>query len=267
MFKSYWGMEFNPFDKTICENNRFESSDLREMLSRLKHLQDIRGIGLFTGLPGTGKTYALRCFKNSLNPNLYRTVYLPMSTLTVMEFYRSLAIGLGLSPAFKKIDLFNDIQDRIRSLYKDKKITPVIILDEAQYLNSKILNDLKLLLNFDMDSKNYAILILAGLPILNNTLSLNVYEALKQRIVIKYMFSGISKKETVEYLSSRLSLCGANPGIFSDSAIEAIYACSNGSPRILNNIIQKCLILGAQKQVNSIDIEIVMGAQNEVELA
>jgi len=183
-----------------------------------------------------------------------------------MEFYRSLALGLNLEPLYKKIDLFNSIQERLIFLAKDKKVTPVIITDEAQYLKTGIFNDIKLLLNFCMDSKDYAILILTGQPVLNDILSKNVHEALKQRIIINYNFEGISKCEIEEYISSRFKLCGVHEPIFNNNSIEAIYSCSNGSIRKLNTIIEKCLLIGAQKKVRAIDTEIVMAAQNETEL-
>lgn len=266
MYKTYWGMEFNPFDKSIAEKHFFKSDDFTSALARLEHLKNIKGMGLFTGLSGTGKTSTLRYFANSLNPNLYKVVYIPLSTVTVMEFYKSLAFGLGTEIYSKKVDLFRAIQERIQSLSKDKKITPVIIIDESQYLKTEVLNDLKLLMNFEMDSKNYAILILSGQPVLNITLSKNVHEALKQRIVISYNYEGITKDEVEKYISSRMELCGVSTKIFEDNAIEAINACANGSTRRLNNLIEKSLILGFQQNASSIDTNIIMSAQNEIEL-
>lgn len=203
MFKTFWGMEFNPFDKGVNEKNCFKSIDFNQALARIEHLKNVKGIGLFTGLSGTGKTFALRCCAAALNPNLYKVVYIPLSTVTDMEFYRSLAFGLDLEPASKKVDLFRFIQERIISLAKDKRVTPFIVIDEAQYLKTEVLNDIMLLLNFDMDSKNYAIFILNGQPTLNNTLSKQVHESLRQRIVINYNFEGISKSEiTVKFKSN-----------------------------------------------------------------
>jgi len=266
MYKAYFGMQFNPFDKNLSDKNFFKSSDFTESLSRLEHLKNTKGIGLFTGLSGTGKTSTLRYFTNSLNPNLFKVVYIHLSTVTVLEFYKSLAYAFGIEPYSKKIDLFRALQERIISLAKDKKIIPVIIVDESQYLKTEVLNDLKLLFNFEMDSKNYAILILSGQPLLNNILSKQIHEALKQRIVINYNYQGISKEEVDNYISSRMQICGVPNKIFNDNAIEAINSCSNGSIRILNNIIEKCLIIGYQKNSKIIDTDIVMSAQNEIEL-
>ncbi len=266
MYKSYWSMEFNPFNKEISEKNCFKSKDYNQAFSRLEHLKNIKGIGLFTGLSGTGKTYTLRCFANSLNPNLYKVVYTNLSTVTVLEFYKSLAYGLGTEVFAKKVDLFKSIQERIVNLSKSKKITPVIIIDEAQYLKTDILNDLKLLLNFQMDSKDHAILILSGQPVLNSILSKQIHEALKQRIVIKYNYEGINKEEIRQYMEDRLNICGVYNKIFEDNALEAISSCCNNSTRLLNSIVEKCLIIGWQKNLKSIDTEVVMLAQNEMNL-
>lgn len=149
---------------------------------------------------GKGKTYGVKYFVKNLNPNLYKIVYLSLSTVTVMEFYRSFCIGLGIELSFKKIDMFNQIQERLKTLVKDRRITPIIICDEAQYLKTGILNDLKMLLNFEMDSKDYAVLILVGQPMLNDVLSRNVHEALNQRIIVNYMFIGIEFEEVKKYI-------------------------------------------------------------------
>ena len=264
MFTTYWEMQFNPFAKS--SNHTFESEDFKQAIARLRYLTETKGIGLFTGLSGTGKTFTLKNFVDSLNTSLYKTVYLPLSTLTVLEFYKSLAMGLGVIPAFRKIDLFESIQSRISSLLNDKHITPIIILDEAQYLNNKILNDLKILMNFDMDSKNLAVIVITGQPVLNNTLSLHSHEALAQRIIINYTFNGLSKNELFEYIDSRFKSCGVQVNIFDQSALEALWGCSNSSPRIINSLVEKCLHIGCQKNAKLIDTEIVRLASSEISL-
>ena len=266
MFAAYWEMQFNPFAKPVSGKCPFESGDFRQATARLKHLCEIKGVGLLVGDAGSGKTFTLKMFVDSLNPSLYKVFYLPLSTLTVMEFYRAVALGLGITPPYKKIDLFNAIQDRILSLSKDKRVTTVIICDEGQYLNTKILNDLKILLNFGMDSENHAVLAISGQPILANTLSMHTHEALAQRIVINYAFSGLSKDETADYISSRLKSCGVRENMFAANALEALWGCSGGSPRMVNSLAEKCLMIGFQKSVRLVDTEIVMLAKNEISL-
>lgn len=266
MYKAYWGMEFNPFDKEIPQNQFYHNADYQEMMKRLEYLRNIRGIGLFTGLPGTGKTACLRAFVDGLNPNLYKTVYLPMTTISASEFYRDLAGGLGLEPCYRKIENFRNIQERVRCMYRDQKTVLVILIDEAQYLNRAILADLKLLMNFEMDSRNYAVLVLAGQPTLNHTLSMQIHEALRQRVMISYNMQGLTAEEVAAYASDRLKLCGVTQEVFEPAALEAAYGCCGGSIRRLNTLLHRALIIGCDEKRKVVDTKTVMDAANEIEL-
>lgn len=266
MYLSYYGLEFNPFDKGIDVKYSYETSDFKLLNNRLEFIKENKGIALITGNPGLGKTYTIRNFISKLNSNLYKSIYICMSTLTVHEFYKHLCYELDIEPPFKKIDMFKAIQERIINLVKDRKINVVIIIDEAQYLKTTILNDLKLLFNFELDSKNYVSLILVGQPVLNNILNRNTFEALRQRITISYNMTGITKDELVSYINDRLEIAHGNKGIFNEQAYETIYSACNGSLRVANNIITKCLIIGKNKEKQIIDSEIVLEASNELSL-
>jgi len=117
-----------------------------------------------------------------------------------------------------------------------------------------------------MDSKNYASLILAGQPLLNNILSKKVHEALKQRIVMNYTFQGISKEEGKKYILDKIKESGVYHKIITDSALEAIVSSGNGAIRKINSMVDKCLFIGSISNVKMIDTDIVMEAQNEIEL-
>lgn len=267
MYESYFGMKTNPFRKDIDTKDAFEFEDFNEVQSRLKYLLKTKGIGLITGTSGKGKTYSIRHFIKGLNQNLYKPVYLQLSTLTVMDFYRALCQGLGIDPAFKKIDMFKQIQDRIKTLVTDRKITPVIICDEAQYLRTDILNDLKMILNFDIDSKDYAVLILVGQPVLGTILEKAVHEALRQRIMVNYTFIGLSPEEIKKYILSRCEVAGISNSIFNENAINAISSNCNGSTRVLNNVIEKCLFICCKRHENEITAETVLLAVNDISLS
>ena len=132
MFKAFYGFSKNPFDKqSLSEKDAFPSQDHKEMTSRLSYLKNIRGIGIFTSGPGFGKTYAIRCFAKSLDRNLHEVVYLPLSTVSVTEFYRQFCAALGIDAPHGKPAMFKAIQDRIFYLYKEKKKPLLLIFDEA----------------------------------------------------------------------------------------------------------------------------------------
>lgn len=173
MYKTFYSLSQIPFSKEIATSDAFSSSQLQEATSALKYIQSTRGIGLITGEPGAGKTFALRAFKDSLNPSLYYPVYFQLSTGNVMDFYRGLTYELGETPKYQKVQLFRQIQTGIQSMSKDRKITPVIILDGMHLAKDAFLQDIALLFNFEMDSLNPYVLILSGMPHLKIKLRMN----------------------------------------------------------------------------------------------
>ena len=90
---------------------------------------------------------------------------------------------------------FRVIQEELTRLSVEKRKTPVIIIDEANYISSAILNDFKLLFNFEMDSRDRAVVLLSGLPSLNATLRLSVHEPFRQRIIMNYELPAFTKEE------------------------------------------------------------------------
>ena len=266
MYLSYYGLEFNPFDKDIETKYAYETKDFQILKNRLNFVKENKTMALITGNPGMGKTFIIRNFLNELNKNLYKVIYMCMSTVTTHEFYKQLCYELGIEPQHKKIDMFRDIQSQILTLSRDKKINIIIVIDEAQYLKPAILNDLKMLLNFDLDSKNYVSLILVGQPVLNSILRRNIFDALSQRITVSYNMNGIDKNELKEYIESRIKIAHGNNGIFNEQATEAIYNACGGSIRVANNIITKCFIIGKSKDSQIIDSDIVLESANELAL-
>lgn len=266
MYKAFYGLSDDPFLKSIETKNHFKSKDFNDALSRLEFLKNTKGFGLLTGEPGVGKSFLLRYFVDSLNPNLYKSVYIPISTLTVMDFYRAICNGLGIIPAHKKVNMFKQIQESIYTYDHSKNITPVIIVDEAQFLTNSVLDDLRIIFNFEMDSKDYAILILSGQTPFITQLSRQPHEALRQRIMVNYYLKGLTKDETKEYIKSRLESFGCYEPIFTENAYDLLYSSTNGSIRTLNSLVRMCLISGANEKVKSIDSEIVFTSQNELNI-
>ena len=162
--------------------------------------------------------------------------------------------------------MYHQIQERLQTLVKDRRITPIIICDEAQYLKTDVLNDLKMLLNFEMDSKDYAVLILVGQPTLNDILSRTVHEALNQRIIVNYMFIGIDYEEVKEYIIDRCNLAEVSNEIFDESSIKALASNCNGSTRYLNNLIDKALMICCNQKEQTINTDTIMLATNDLSL-
>lgn len=263
MFRAFYSLASRPFEKEIKSKDMFASASHQELLARLDYLREHRGIGLVVGEPGLGKTATLRAFATALNTSLYRVIYFQLATVTVNDFYRGLAFNLGLEPAFRKIDLFQQIQNVIFSMHSDKKVTPVIILDELQLANSHFLSDLHLLFNFVMDSENPFALVLCGLPQLSVKLSLGHHQVLSQRVIMRYRMQPLSREDCRAYIEHQMRLAGARFPIFTDSAVEAITTVSKGWPRLINNLATTSLVYGCQKGLE-IDEEAVHQASLEI---
>jgi type II secretory pathway predicted ATPase ExeA len=175
-------------------------------------------------------------------------------------------MSLGEVPGFKKVTMFQQIQDAITNLYHEQKITPVIILDEIQLVSSSILEDLRLLFNFKMDSENPFILILSGQSQIRNKLQLSVNTPLRQRIAIRYVMQGLSKEETGSYVEKRLRSAGLTENILKPEAIEVIYSISKGAPRIVNTLATASLMYACSKKQTFIDEESVYQGQRDFDM-
>jgi type II secretory pathway predicted ATPase ExeA len=268
MFKEFYGFSKNPFDKhSLSEKDAFLSKDHKEMTSRLSYLKNIRGVGVFTSAPGFGKTYALRCFAKSLDRNLHEVAYLCLSTVSITEFYRQFCSALGIDSPHGKPAMFRAVQDRLFHLFKEKKKPFVLIFDEAHELSALILKDLKMIMNHEFDSMNCFTLILAGELHLNHILEKPIHEALRQRIAIHYSFEGLSDSETEQYLLHKLLIAGAAKSILGEGTLPAIIGYARGCPRLLDNLMNEALMLGAQLEQTSLNAEIIMAAANNLSLS
>lgn len=264
MYKVFFGLTQDPFSKEIESKHFFKSHHFNQALSRLEFLKENKGFGLITGEPGTGKSSLLRHFKDSLNPNLFKCIYIPISTLTVLDFYRALCDGLGVEPANRKITLFKQIQESIFSYSINKNITPIIILDEAQFLKNSILDDLRIIFNFQMDSKDPAIILLTGQTNFINQISRSNHEAIRQRILINYQLEGLGKDEIKNYVTSRLSIAGCSEPIFNEDSYEVLYSSTKGNIRNINSIARMCLVSAALEGKRDISKEDVYKAFKEI---
>lgn len=257
-----YGMEFNPFLKNSKEI-LFCGAEYNETMFRLDYLASTKGFGLLTGSPGRGKTTVVRNWATKLNPALYKVIYTSLSTITVNDFYRNLAAELGAQPAYRKTENFHAIQGEINRLALEKKKTPVIIIDEANYISSAVLTDLKILFNFEMDSRDRAVILLVGLPQINNTLRMSVHEPLRQRIIMNYSIDGYSKEEGREYITLKLKGAGCHQTVFDEGAIEAILNGADGTARMISKLCNAALVIGNSQQLSIITADTVMQAIND----
>jgi hypothetical protein len=151
-------------------------------------------------------------------------MYLHWTPGSTLDLLRQVALELDLEPAHYRGDLTRQISQAIVRLNQSKKQHPILICDEAQLPRHPALEQLPLLLNFDMDSSRYLTLLLVGQPLLRRTLSLQMHEALRQRIAVQYHLEGLSREELDAYLAHQLQAAGVTQPLFDDTARQALYS-------------------------------------------
>ena len=264
MYRKHFALTHHPFDKQIAADDLFETQALKELTVRLKHLLDMRGIGLVTGESGSGKTTACRRLVSNLNTGLYRVLYVTLTTGNVMDLYKTIAWELGLPTERNRAALFRRIRGEVSRLCTENRMRPVLIVDEAHHLRTDILEDLRLLTNYAMDSENRLCIMLVGHPELRRRMTMAALDALSQRIVVRAHMRGLTREETARYFEHRLALAGCNHPLFEPPAIEAIFQATSGLPRRSNLLAHHALFAAALANAKTINSEHIQAALQEV---
>ncbi len=264
MYRTHFGLTRYPFDGALAPDELFPSAAIGEAQARLKHLIELRGIGLVTGEAGSGKTTVCRKLTSSLHTGLYRVFYVPLSTGNVMDMYKSIAWELGLPTERNRAAAFRVIRAEITRLTLEAKQRPVLIVDEAHHLRNDVLEDLRLLTNYQMDSDNRLCLLLVGLTELRRRLSMAVHESLTQRIVVRYHLAGLEREELPNYLTHLLRLAGCELPLFGPPAIEALFQATQGMPRKVNRLAHYALTSAAIDKARTVTAEHVQAAREEI---
>lgn len=263
MIEARFGLQRRPFDKSIQSRDLYCWPGLEELDARLQMSKAARGILLLTGEPGTGKTVALRRFVDSLNKEHYTSIYLPLSTVTVMDAYGQLNRALGGQDMRSKSLLFGEIQRGIAQLTAQGK-QPIIVLDEADLLRSPLFDELRILLNFEMDSKDPLLLILAGQPQLLAKLALRVHLPFRQRISMRFRMPPMDEKHTRGYVEHHLKLVGRRQKLFTDEAVLQLFVQSGGVARTIGNLALGAMLNACIKAKDLVELDDVIAASQEI---
>lgn len=264
IYTKHFGFSALPFLAGIAPEHMFLSAGHTEAHARLSHLSAVRGIGLLTGDSGTGKSSVCRRFCSELHAGQYKVLYVALSTGNPMDMYKTIAWEMGLAPERNRAGLYRQTREEVIRLCTEARMRPVLIVDEAQYLRTDVLEELRLLTNYTMDSENRLCLLLCGQSELRRRITMAVHESLNQRIVVRYQMPPLSREETGLYLTHLLRRVGCELPLFAPPAIEMLFQASAGLPRRLNLLAHHALIAAAVDKHKLVSAEHVQTALPEM---
>ena len=257
MFEAFFNFTKTPFQRDISIDSLYMTQHFKILQDRLSHGVKNKFFLLVTGDAGSGKTTAIRHFISNLDPHRIVPLYVSESALTPRNFYFDILNQLGIKPRFYRGDAKRQLVKEIQSLSNEKKL-PVIIIDEAHLCDMEMLTEIRFLLNFEMDSKSPMSLILSGQSEIRDILKKQVYEAISQRINLRCHIPPLDHSQTSEYINAHLLYAaGSNANIFTDAAITAVFAFSDGLLRKINNLCSLCLMHAAETNKRIIDDHMV----------
>ena len=261
MYQSFFGLTHAPLGKDL--NQLWDSGQIEGLKQQFTWLLQSPGIGLLTAEPGLGKTAALRHITRGLNPQQHQVFYIAETDFGRLDFYRQMAILFGLTPSFRRAQLWRDIKDHVTHLIIQKKILPILIIDEAQNLPIDFFRDFPSFLNFVFDSKDYITVWLTGHPELAREIDRPANSALASRIQARYELKPILEREAFkQFLSHGLTQAGCTHNLLSDSAVELLRISSKGNPRQVHRLLVMALRLATDKKINHLPDDIVTAAIN-----
>ena len=259
---AWFGFKAFPFDKHIKSQEVLETAPFKEALARFDYIKRRGGILLLTGDPGVGKTLALRHYVHTLNENLFKPYYTPLSTLSRADLLYHINRLLGLPPRLSKSAIYGQIQKALLESKESSGKTVVMIIDESHLLQTGPLEELRLLTNFNMDSYDPFILILSGQSDLKRIMEFAVMEPFNQRIAMRYHMPGLTPEQTKHYVAHHLKLAGAREPILDEHALEAVHQVSFGIPRRIGTVVEQALTYAMFDQKRTVSAEMVLKVKN-----
>lgn len=260
--KEFFQLNASPFTKNLPAESLFQYDQLAELFNILQATIEDSSMALITGRAGVGKTTAVRGFLDNLPANNYKVIYLGQDQRGQGVLAR-LAAELGLRNNCGWNRRILQITQRLELDSSSKSI--IIVVDEAHLLDQKTLEDLRLLTNQDMDRCSPVSVLLLAQHWLRFILQKQGYEALYQRLRLRFALEGLSEEQTFAYIKHHLALCGAMRDIFERKALARIYAASEGILREINNIAFESMLRAVSRNQTNVDDKTVQWVLNHRE--
>jgi len=245
VYAEFYGLKELPFALTPDPRFIYFTPSHTEVMANLHYgIESGKGLVVVTGEVGTGKTTILRWMMERLDRTVL-VAYIFNPRLTVPEFYQHVATLLDVQKWESKSDLLLELGRALESRHS-RGLRTVLIVDEAQGLSPHVLEEIRLLSNFESNTAKQLQIVLTGQPELRDVLNNPDLRQLKQRIALRCVIKPLPNvEETDRYITSRLLVAGAERTVvFSPEAVDYIFRCSDGIPRNINNLCDNALLAG-----------------------
>jgi general secretion pathway protein A len=249
-FRSRFGFHSTPFTRELRVEERFTLPFHDEALAALQGAVENRLSAALVAPAGTGKTALVRALLARLPEARYRVRYVKVSGLSKRDTCREVAVALGVEPAGTYPMLVRRLQERAVHAFDTDGVRPVLVMDESQELRREVHSMLKVLTNFEMDSKLVLSLVLVGQPPLSQMLRRDELEDMARRIACYATLRLLSREETGRYVIHRCTIAGAKQVPFDDTAKDALYEMGRGNLRATDRLALKSLEVAHQQQAD-----------------
>lgn len=245
MYTEFYGLNELPFALTPDPRYLYFTPSHTEVMANLHYgIESGRGLIVVTGEVGTGKTTLLRWMMQRLDRTVM-VAYIFNPRLSVAEFYQYLATLFNIGAWENKSDLLIELGKVLESRHS-RGLRTVLVVDEGHGLSTEVLEEIRLLCNFESDTAKHLQIVLTGQPELREVLNQPNLRQLKQRVALRCEITALPDvEETAQYIASRLKVARATKtDIFSPGAVDYIFRCSGGIPRNINNLCDNALLNG-----------------------
>ena len=260
--RSRFGFHSTPFTREIPVSDRLRHPLFDETLDALARMIEERMSAVLIAPAGTGKTALLRALiEERLPAARFRVHYVKVNDLSKRDMCREIAFAVGTSPAGSYPVLVRRLQERFQETSDTDGLRPVLLLDDAHDLRVNVLSLLRILTNFDMDSRLVLSMVLSGQPPLAQILRQEALEDVARRIAHYATLRPLSRKETLDYVRHRSTVAGASNAPFDDRSLEAIYEIGRGNMRATDHLALKTLEVAHKEDADVADSNHVASAR------
>ncbi len=266
MYLEYLGLREKPFSITADPSFLYLSKKHREALSHMVYgVRERKGFIEITGEVGAGKTTLCKALLRHLDPET-RTALILQPNLSELQLLHAIVQDFGMNPMQRTnhLGLFNQLNEFLLEQAGAGR-NVVLIIDEAQNLSLRVLEQVRMLSNMETDKEKLIQIILVGQPELRDKLALPALEQLRQRIGVRYHLTPLDADEVRTYIDHRLRVAGSDGTLeWTQEGAEEVYQCSRGVPRLINLICDRTLLACYVFQSRRIDREIVRHSFQEL---